>query len=242
MTRNSTADVGVLGVSVSQKVVGFFFFAITMKAAPLACPASRRTERSPSGRCRRRPRFRRPSFCPRNRRICRGSAPTTSPVWSRRCGNSSSPVRRRSNHTFNLVKLAVSNVSLSPRRCACRCRGCFARCQSKSSCFQRASVAPRAARLKQSTARCLCIKRTPRFDVPLKPPSSVPNSSSKSVSASRNSIMPCAGIAICDRGPPLAIVCETCSLDQQSAPAYKRHRCARLTLKKRPREFSFRSR
>jgi hypothetical protein len=43
-----------------------------------------------------------------------------------------------------------------------------------------------------------------------RPPSSVPNSSNKSVKASLNSIIPWAGIAICDRGPPLDIVWETC--------------------------------
>jgi hypothetical protein len=41
------------------------------------------------------------------------------------------------------------------------------------------------------------------------PPSLVPNSSNKSVNASRNSIIPWAGIAICDRGPPRVIVCDT---------------------------------
>uniref|UniRef100_A0A182JIC2 Uncharacterized protein n=1 Tax=Anopheles atroparvus TaxID=41427 RepID=A0A182JIC2_ANOAO len=39
-----------------------------------------------------------------------------------------------------------------------------------------------------------------------RPPSFVPNSSSRSVSASRNSIMPCAGMAICERGPPRVIL------------------------------------
>uniref|UniRef100_A0A182VTB5 Uncharacterized protein n=1 Tax=Anopheles minimus TaxID=112268 RepID=A0A182VTB5_9DIPT len=34
------------------------------------------------------------------------------------------------------------------------------------------------------------------------PPSLVPNSSSRSVNASRNSIIPWAGMAICERGPP----------------------------------------
>ena len=42
-----------------------------------------------------------------------------------------------------------------------------------------------------------------------RPPSSVPNSSNKSVKASLNSIIPCAGIAICERGPPRDIVWET---------------------------------
>lgn len=46
---------------------------------------------------------------------------------------------------------------------------------------------------------------------PLKPPSSVPYSSRRSVNASRNSIIPCAGIAICVLGPPRVIVCDTCA-------------------------------
>lgn len=42
------------------------------------------------------------------------------------------------------------------------------------------------------------------------PPSLVPNSSNRSVNASLNSIIPWAGIAICDRGPPRVIVWDTC--------------------------------
>lgn len=48
------------------------------------------------------------------------------------------------------------------------------------------------------------------YDVMLTyPPSLVPNSSNKSVNASRNSIIPWAGIAICDRGPPRVMVWDT---------------------------------
>lgn len=49
---------------------------------------------------------------------------------------------------------------------------------------------------------------------PLKPPSSVPYSSRRSVKASRNSIIPCAGIAICVLGPPRVIVCDTCATNR----------------------------
>lgn len=48
----------------------------------------------------------------------------------------------------------------------------------------------------------------PAFDSPW---SSVPNSSRRSVRASRNSIIPWAGMAIWERGPPLGLVWATCS-------------------------------
>ena len=47
------------------------------------------------------------------------------------------------------------------------------------------------------------------------PWSSVPNLSSRLVSASRNSIIPCAGTAICDLMSYRAIVCETCKRNSQ---------------------------
>ena len=41
------------------------------------------------------------------------------------------------------------------------------------------------------------------------PPSDSPNSSNRSVNASRNSTKPCAGMAIWERGPPRVIVWDT---------------------------------
>lgn len=55
------------------------------------------------------------------------------------------------------------------------------------------------------------------------PPSLVPNSSNKSVNASRNSIIPWAGIAICDRGPPRVMVWDTCLSINQSINKMAHH-------------------
>lgn len=77
------------------------------------------------------------------------------------------------------------------------------------------------------------------------PPSLVPNSSNRSVNASLNSIIPWAGIAICDRGPPRVIVWDTYEAKAHWIScvwAFARWTAALLlTLKNRPRVFSFRS-